>query len=401
MISADSHDYLIRDAFQRFFPDYLKTHPDLPDEKRKTAACIINCKTGGLGYNVSVCESCGKIMVHAVSCNNRSCPCCQAPLEKKWVLERNTELINGIAYYHVIFTMPHELNPLIQANMKPLLGLLFSSVKETLLTLCADKRFMGATPGIICVLHTWGQQLAFHPHLHVCLSGGGLTPSGQFRETRHKGFLIPEAVLADMFRGKYLCALKKLYSSGSLNLSETPEFQDENKFQSFIDTLFSKRWLPFVKETFNGKGNAIEYLARYSYRTAIANSRIVSVTNDCVSFTYKDYRDNGKTKTMTVPGVAFIGLFLQHVLPKRFNRVRFSGYLNNSTKTRNMKLIHLLRGSVYPGNPLRKMTVSELMLKLYNKDICHCPECNGPLRCYPRGTRGGELPPDIRKQIAF
>lgn len=393
MTSTEIHPYLIREAFRRFYPAYEASHPGLSPEKRRAAECIMKCKTGELGYNVSICKDCGKAFVHAVSCNNRSCPCCQAALEKKWVQERNTELVEGIAYYHVIFTLPHELNPLIKANLKLLLGLLFACVKETLLTLCADTKYMGAKPGILSVLHTWGQRLSFHPHLHVCLSGGGITPAGKFVETRHKGFLIPEPVIAHMFRGKYLCALKRLYDAGKLDLPACPQFRDPDGWKEFINLLFSKQWLPFVKETFNGKGNAIAYLARYSYRTAISNSRIVSVTETEVSFRYKDYADGSAEKTLTVDGEKFIGMFLQHILPGGFSRIRYAGYLTNCAKTRNLKLIHRLRSTVYPGNPYRKMKIAELMKLLYGKDICSCPECSGKLIRLPRGMPLSMLPP--------
>lgn len=356
----------------------------------------MRCKTGGPGYNASYCEDCGFPMIHAVSCNNRSCPCCQTPLEKKWEMERNTEMIAGISYYHVVFTIPHELNPLIKPNLKQLLNLQFTCVQETLPTLCADPKFPGAKPGTISVLHTWGQKLSFHPHLHVCISGGGITPAGQFVETRHKGFFLPTAVIASLFRGKYLCALKNLYAKGRLDLSHTVERKDPTVFQAFADHLFQKPWIPFVKETFNGKGNAIRYLARYSYRTAIANSRITGISGTSVTFRYKDYADGGKEKHLTVKGCDFIGMFLQHILPKGFNRVQFSGYLTNCRKTKNLKLIHRLRNTVYSGNSYRGMKVAELIPALYGKDICTCPECSGRMIALPRGMPSEMLPSHLR-----
>ena len=359
----------------------------------------MNCKTGSLGYNVSYCEDCGYPLVHAVSCNNRSCPCCQTPLERKWESERNTELVEGIAYFHVVFTVPHELNDLIRGNPKELLSLLFDCVRDTLLTLCADPKFLGAKPGIISVLHTWGQKLNYHPHVHVCISGGGLTPSGRFAETKHKGFFLPEAAIASLFRGKYLCGLKDLYQNNRLNLADHADLVDPDNWKNFIDLLFQKRWLPFVKETFNGRGNAIRYLARYSFRTAIANSRIIEVTDTHVTFRYKDYADGNREKLLTVDGCVFIGLFLQHVLPKGFNRVRFSGYLTNCRKSKNLKLIHRLRGTVYHGNPFRKMNVAELFQVIYGKDICSCPNCNGPMIRLPRGIPADKLPPQLIKNI--
>lgn len=392
MTSTDNTEYLIRTAFQRFGQPYLEAHPNIETEKFKAVRLISMCKTGDLGYNISICEECGHQVIHAVSCNNRSCPCCQASLASKWEHERNTELIEGISYFHVVFTMPHELNDLIRHNSELLLNLLFKCVQDTLLALCADKKYMGAKPGIISVLHTWGQTLSFHPHIHVCISGGGITPDGQFVETRHKGFFLPKEVIAKMFRGKYLCGLKKLYDDGKLDLSREERFKDPQKWKDFINSLFEKHWIPFVKETFNGKGNAIRYLARYSYRTAIANSRIVSVDEETVTFRYKDYADDNAEKQMTVKGTDFIGMYLQHILPPKFHRFRFSGYLNNCQKAKNLKLIHNLRNTVYPGNPYQKMNTVTLLKALYGTDICICPECSGKMRSLPRGTPLFALP---------
>ena len=377
-------DYPIRKIFQQFYPGYLEKHPSLSVEKRKTASAIMRCKTGELGFDVSICKDCGKILIHYASCNNRSCPCCQLPQEKKWIKLRQNEVVYGIAYYHVIFTLPDELNQLILGNFVLLCNLMFSCVHETLLTLCADRKYMGAKPGIMTVLHTWGQKLNFHPHIHVCLSGGGLTPSGQFVQTRHKGFLIPEAVIAAMFRGKYLAGVRKLHDEGRLCFHSTPELSDPKNWKDFINKLYSKRWLPFVKETFNGKGNAIEYLARYSYRSAISNARILSVTDRDVTFRYKDYKDNSIVKSRTVSGEDFIHLFLLHVLPKGFNRIRYAGYLTNCCKTRNLKQIHFLIGSIWEPSIYSRMNTAELMFHLFKNDICKCPHCSGKLIHYIR-----------------
>ena len=391
-MTTDERAYPIRNAFRGFYNSFLEAHPDLDGEKRKAAECIMKCKTGELGYNISICEKCGNQVIHAVSCNNRSCPNCQAALERKWEAERNTELIKGIAYYHVVFTVPHELNVLILYNMVPLLNLMFKCVQDTLILLCADRKYMGAKPGIISVLHTWGQTLSFHPHIHVCISGGGITPAGQFIETKHRGFFIPEAVIADMFRGKYLCALKKLHDTGKLNLSHTEHLKHPWEWKRFIDHLFKIRWLPFVKETFNGKGNAVRYLARYSYRTAIANSRVLSVDDENVTFRYKDYADGSKEKTMTLKGQDFINRFLTHILPPGFHRMRLSGYLANCKKTENLKLIHRLRNSVYEGNPFRSMKTAELILVFFNRDICACAVCSGRLLPFARGVHHPFIP---------
>lgn len=374
--TGEIREYRIRKAFRSFFHDYSETHVLSPEQK-KAGICISRCKTGELGYNICYCEECDYMEIHSCSCNNRNCPCCQLPLEKKWISSRQSELIEGIAYYHVVFTLPHELNDLIYMNQELLYNLLMKSASDSLITLCADKKYMGALPGIVSVLHTWGQQLNYHPHLHVMLSGGGLNRYGNFIETRHKGFIIPEPVLAKVFRGKYLDQLKKYYESGKLRCEGSCAYlENPTEWKAFLDTLYSKAWLPFLKETFNGNGNAIEYLARYAFRTAISNSRIEEVTGSDVSFRYTDYADNNAKKLKTVPGEEFIRLFLQHVLPKGFHRVRFSGYLTNCRKTQNLKHISRLRGVIYTGNPMAGKTTSELMLILFHVDLCSCQRCS-------------------------
>lgn len=382
---ADSKTYPIRDAFQLFWNDYIQDHL-VSKEQQKAAHCISACKTGSLGYNISYCESCGHTLLHACSCNNRNCPSCQTPQEQKWIMARNSELIEGCAYYHCIFTLPFELNDLIYENQKLLYNLMFSCASATILTLCRDKKYMGATPGIILVLHTWGQKLNFHPHIHLALSGGGLTDSGQFIESSHKGFLLPVEAMGKLFRGKFMAALKTYHDKKLLSFGEKcQELRNHYHFKEFVDSLYAKDWLPFIRETFNGNGNAISYLARYAYRTAISNRRICNVTKTEVSFRYKDYADSNATKMMTVEGTKFIELFLQHILPKGFSRVRFSGYLSNCHKTKKLKLIHKLRGTVYISNPVKGKSMAELLLLLYQKDICVCGKCNGHVVNYPRG----------------
>ena len=387
MTLKDNPSYPIRDAFQKFLPEYLDNYTLTP-QQWKTANCIANCKTGGLGYNVSYCEECGHVEIHASSCNNRHCPCCQSPVEQKWIMERNSELIEGIAYYHAIFTVPYELNSLIYENQELLYGLMFRCATDTLLTLCRDKKYLGATPGIVSVLHSQGQRLNFHPHIHTMLSGGGLTSSGQFVEATHKGYLLPKDAMGRLYRGKFMDALKRYHDQNKLHFhGNCLHLRNSYEWQAFIDLLYNKSWIPHIKETFNGFGNAITYLARYVFRSAISNSRIDSVDDSGVTFHYKDYADDGKTKSMHMSGMEFIEAFLIHVLPKGFCRVRFSGYLCNCKKRKTLKLIHKLRNSVYTGNPVKGKTVAELMLLLYDRDICTCPICNSKKVVHlPRGV---------------
>lgn len=368
-----------------FFPGYAATH-SLSESQGKAAASISACKTGELGYNVSRCPECGHMEIHACSCNNRNCPCCQYPLEKKWIAQRTSEIIPDIAYYHVVFTVPCELNGLIEANQTALLGLMFRSVSDTLLTLCADPKWLGAKPGIISVLHTWGQKLNYHPHIHVLITGGGITPSGKFIEGPHKGFLVPEAVLAAAFRGKYLEGMKSLWEKGKLLFpGRLSQLRNQYEWKEYLDCLYQKHWLPFLKETFNGNGNAVEYIARYVYRTAISNNRIDHVDADGVTFHYKDYTNGGEQKSLTVAGGDFIHAFLRHILPSGFHRVRFSGFLSNCVKTKSLTLIHKLLNRIYMGDPLRGKNMRELLIYLFHKDICECPNCKAAMIRYARG----------------
>jgi len=377
-------EYPMRSIFQNFFDSYATTHA-VSEVQAKAAGCIKNCKTGKLGYNMSVCPDCGHTRIHACSCNNRDCPSCQAPLEQKWVMERNSELVSLIAYYHVIFTVPHELNGLFLENQKLMYDLLFRAASDTLLTLCRDKKYMGATPGIVSVLHTWGQRMNYHPHLHVMLSGGGLTPAGKFIETRHKGFIIPVRVLGKLFRGKFLACLNQFRDSGALRFTGLAQSLEEPaSWKRFIDQLYSIPWLPFVKETFNGNGNAVRYLARYAYRTAISNSRIERISGSDVSIRYTDYADHNRKKLLVISGEEFIRRFMLHVLPRGFHRVRFSGYLANCCKTVNLQHIGFLRRTPYEGNPVKGRSISQILEMIYGTDICSCPVCHHKMDIYYR-----------------
>lgn len=264
---------------------------------------------------------------------------------------------------------------------------MFHAVSDTLITLCADPKWLGAKPGIISVLHTWGQKLNYHPHIHTIITGGGLTADGRFIEGPHKGYLVPESVLASVFRGKYMEGLKSLQEQGKLIFPEKlSHLRNHYEWKGYVDSLYDKKWLPFLKETFNGKGNAVKYLARYAYRTAISNSRIDAVDADGVTFHYKDYADGGKQKSLTMDGEEFVGAFLRHILPTGFHRVRFSGFLANNVKTKKLTLIHKILNRTYKGDPVKGKNMWELILYLFNRDICECPNCKASLVRLARGV---------------
>jgi hypothetical protein len=368
--------YPIQAAMQKFYPEYQKCHV-VDAEQRKTAECIIGCKTGKLGYSVSTCTDCGYFQIHNASCNNRNCPCCQSALQDVWVDVRNSELIEDVPYYHVVFTIPSELNALVYANQKEMYNLLFHSSSQTLLKLSDDKTHLGAQPGIVSVLHTWGSALEFHPHIHTLVSGGGLTKRNTFLVASRKEFFIPLPILSSVFRGKFLFGLKKLYKKGELIFPKSMEEQKTTYgWKKYLDLLYNIGWVTFIKETFGTNGNAVKYLARYAYRTAISNARITEVTDETVSFRWKNYKNGGAMEEMKLKGTEFVRRFLLHVLPSGFTRVRFSGYLSNSKRKKKLKLIRKLTNTV--GIPLRLkgLKTRELILALYHVDIGKCPCCN-------------------------
>lgn len=340
--------------------------------QEKAARAILNCKSGSLGCNISQCTDCGHMEFHNNSCRNRNCPNCQAILKEIWIDKRRAEVIDS-PYFHVVFTVPHELNPLIYGNQELLYSLLHRCSSETLLELSRDKKYLGATPGIIQVLHTWGQTLNFHPHIHCIVSGGGLSDDHKLRKCGDS-FLIPIRIMASKFRGKFLFYLQKYYEAGKLAFSSCADLKNSYCWNEFRDDLYNKDWCPYIKETFNGFGNAIEYLGRYTHRIAITNTRIQSVTKSQVTFSARDYK-SGETKAITLENVEFIRRFLMHVLPSGFQKIRYYGFLNNRTKTGNLKIIFKLQGYQKFKQRYIGLSIAELLKEVWNYDIHICPVC--------------------------
>ena len=367
-------EFFIRKIWQFSYDDYCMSEHFQSDVQKKSSLAILNCKSGRLGINFSQCSDCGHFETHNNSCRNRNCPNCQAVLKEIWVDKRRAEVIDS-PYFHVVFTMPHELNPLIYCNQKLLYGLLHRCCAETLLELSADKKYLGATPGIIQVLHTWNQELDYHVHMHCIVSGGGLTTDRHIRKSS-KNFFIPVGVLRDKFKGKYLAHLNVLYENGSLYFSSScRNLLDYETWKSFKNTLCEKDWCPYIKETFNGFGNAIEYLGRYTHKIAISNSRILSVSETETSFTARGQTPSDPKRRITLKNEEFIRRYLMHVLPSGFQKIRYYGFLNNRMKTQNLKIIFKLQGKRRFRQRYKGMTVAQLLKAVWNFDICLCPEC--------------------------
>lgn len=371
------NDLKIQHIWNLSYADYCNTEHFQSDVQKKASLAILGCKSGSLGLNLSRCTECGHSEVHNNSCRNRNCPNCQAVLKEIWVDRRRAEVIDS-PYFHVVFTLPHELNPLLYCNQKLLYSLFHKCCAETLLQLSSDKKYLGAVPGIIQVLHTWNQELRYHVHMHCIISGGGLTSDRKIRKSKGK-FFIPVFVLRDKFKGKFLSCLNSLYQKHELTFPEScRRLQNPYSWSEFKDALYKKDWCPFIKETFNGFGNAIEYLGRYTHKIAISNSRIISVSDHEVSFSARAIKPGDPRRTITLTHEEFIRRFLMHVLPQGFQKIRYYGFLNNRRKSELLKLIFKLQGYQKFKSRYSGLSMAELIKAVWSTDICLCPECGRP-----------------------
>lgn len=368
------NNYKIQQIWNHSFDSFRSSRHYISDVQLKAAQAIMNCKSGILGCNISQCTDCGHMEFHNNSCRNRNCPNCQAVLKEVWVDKRRAEVIDS-PYFHVVFTLPHELNPLIYCNQKLLYGLLHRCCAETILELSANKKWLGATPGIIQILHTWNQELDYHVHMHCIVSGGGLTKDGKIRKSA-KSFFIRTEVLRDKFKGKYMAHLSSLYEKGSLTFSSSCEkLCNYYHWKEWKNKLYEMDWCPYIKETFNGFGNAIEYLGRYTHKIAVSNSRILSVSDDKVTFSARGKKPGDPKRLISLEHTEFIRRYLMHVLPSGFQKIRYYGFLNNRYKTRNLKLIFKLQGHQRFKAKYINLSMAELLKAVWNLNIHVCPEC--------------------------
>ena len=376
----------IRQIWRHSYGDFCASGHFQSVAQQKASHAILNCKSAKLGCNVSRCSDCGHMEFHNNSCRNRNCPNCQAVLKEIWVDKRRAEVIDA-PYFHVVFALPRELKPLIYCNQKLLYSLFHSCCAQTLLELSADRKYLGATPGIIQVLHTWNQELDYHVHMHCIVSGGGLTKCQQLRKSSGS-FFIPVMVLRDKFKGKFMAHLTSLYQSGSLVFSSACEaLKDSSVWKKWKNRLYEKDWCPYIKETFNGFGNAIEYLGRYTHRIAISNSRILAVAPDTVTFSARGRKPGDPRRCITLQNTEFIRRYLMHVLPPGFQKIRYYGFLNNRMKTQNLKIIFKLQGGQRFRQRYAGLSMAELLKAVWKFDICLCPVCGHAAmkqlgRCY-------------------
>ena len=376
-------DLPIQRIWQSSYGGFLDSGSPLSDVQRKASSAILNCRSGRLGYNVSQCTQCGHIQIHSNSCRSRNCPSCQAVKKEVWVDKRRAEVIDS-PYFHVVFTLPHELNPLLYANQGLLYGFFHRCCAEALLELSASKKHLGAVPGIIQVLHTWDQELNYHVHMHCIVSGGGLTPDRKIRTVK-KNFFIRVEVLRDKFKGKFLAGLQSFFRDRQLVFpASCAKLRNPYRWAEFRDSLYNKDWCPYIKETFNGFGNAIEYLGRYTHKVAISNSRILSVSGTHTTFSARGRKPGDPRRTVTLENTEFIRRFLMHVLPKGFQKIRYYGFLNNRMKSENLQLIFTLQGRQRFRQRYAGLSMAELLRAVWNVDLRICPVC-GCAGMHPMG----------------
>jgi hypothetical protein len=362
----------VQDIFQRYGTDFIDAHLP-PPHVQKAVRAIINCRTAALGGHTDVCEECGYTHISYNSCRNRHCPKCQALSKERWIAARQVELL-PVPYFHVVFTLPSGLDAVVFQNQETLYHLLFKAAQETIRELARDKKYLGAEIGLTAMLHTWGQNLTLHPHIHMIVPGGGLTADGKWIGSRKK-FFIPVKVMARKFRGKFLYYFKK----AKLDFKGSIEYlKDAAQFDNFASSLYEKDWYVYCKRPFKTTSSVLEYLGRYTHRIAISNHRIISCENGQVVFRWRDYRDGNKVKVMTLTADEFIRRFLLHVLPPGFTKIRHYGFLASSVKGVKLAMCMRLLYTTLPVTPT-PLSTAELIKKLIGIDITVCPVCGSSL----------------------
>ena len=348
----------------------METYPyKLGKEQYKAVEGIIRCRTKELGGHEKVCDQCNYRYQAYNSCRNRHCPKCQFVKQEQWADKLAGNLIPG-KYFHVVFTLPHELLPIFEINKRHCYNMLFRATSQALLKAANNLDFLGAQAGAVAILHTWSQTLLYHPHIHMIVPGGGLSEDGMEWKTSKKKFFLPAVVLSRIYRGILIKDIEEALKNGQIKLpGNTPCFSD------LKTKLYSKDWNVYLKKAFGGVNSVLKYLGAYTHRVAISNNRLVSATNEKISFRYKDNRSNGKIKIMELEPNEFIRRFLQHILPDNFYKIRYIGILAMvNVQTKKAQCIALINAKtempILEG--LNAVSVVELIVK---PDILLCPKC--------------------------
>ena len=364
----------LADIFRQYGPAYRQAH-SLPLHQHRLMHAIETCRTEALGGVVEWCDHCQYTHIRYRSCRNRHCPKCQGLAREKWLEQRRGELL-PVEYFHVVFTLPEAIASIAFYNQDAVYDMLFRATAETLLTIARDPQHLGAEIGFFAVLHTWGQNLHFHPHLHCVVPGGGLSADRQQWIRGRRRFLLPVRVLSRRFRRLLLQALDKAYAAGKLQFfGDLQSLRDPQAFAGYLAPLRKSQWVVYAKAPFGGPQHVLEYLGRYSHRVAISNRRLLTLEDGQVSFQWKDYRDGQQQKVMTVSADEFIRRFLQHALPTGFQRIRYYGFLANSHRGAKLTLCRQLLATACSLLLPQPAHCRDFLEALTSTSLRLCPQC--------------------------
>ena len=370
----------VADIFRRHGEAFRQARADhLGRDERRVMGAITACRTAALGGHVEQCDDCGTTRIAYNSCRNRHCPKCQGQARARWLVDRQAELL-PVPYFHVVFTLPAPAGEIAFQNKARVYAILFRAAAETLVTIAADPRHLGAQVGVTAVLHTWGQTLQHHPHIHCVVPGGGLSLDGTRWVACRPGFFLPVPVLSRLFRRLFLQGLQEAFDAGTLRFfGDLAGLAQPAAFTRRLDQLRHINWVIYAKPPFGSPEQVLAYLGRYTHRVAIANSRLIALTDGKVSFAWKDYRHDGKAKTMTLDANEFIRRFLLHTLPSHFHRIRYYGFLANGGRGDNIALCRSLL-AVQSANSARVTARDGGGHHTSAADFAICAECGGTMR---------------------
>jgi predicted Zn-ribbon and HTH transcriptional regulator len=370
----------VQDIFRACGPAWRRRQAGhLSLDQLKVMAAIERCRTAALGGHVAACEDCGHIHVAYNSCRNRHCPKCQGAAARDWLAARQAELL-PVPYYHVVFTLPAAIARIAYQNKAQVYGILFGAACETLLTIAADPKHLGAKIGITAVLHTWGSAMTHHPHVHCIVPGGGISPDGSQWVACRPGFFLPVRVLSRLFRRVFLEKLEASLNKGDLTFrNELAPLAEPKAFAALVGPLRNTEWVVYAKRPFAGPEAVLAYLSRYTHRVAISNSRLIAFDGQTVTFKWKDYRAKARDrqKVMTLEPSEFIRRFLLHVLPKGFHRIRYTGFFANGARAENLARARKLLRAEPTQDPENSAN--------HQNDVHDraapqpCPACGGPM----------------------
>ena len=390
----------VADIFRRAGPTYRQHHATaLSRGQRRVMSAIERCRTAALGGHVEQCDTCGHLRIAFNSCRNRHCPKCQSLVRAQWLDDRQADLI-PVEYFHVVFTLPEAVAAIAYQNKAVVYDLLFQATAETLRTIAADPKHLGAEIGFIAILHTWGQNLLHHPHLHCVVPGGGLSADGERWMSCRPGFFLPVRVLSRLFRRLFLAQLQATFDAGHLHFYHALEgLQAPTAFARYLAPMRQAEWVVYAKPPFGGPRHVLEYLGRYTHRVAISNNRLTEFADDQVSFRWKDYRHESRPKVMQLAAEEFIRRFLLHVLPSGFQRIRHYGFLANRYRAVKLDRSRQLLAEPAPVIPVpdAPLDYRDRYQLLTSKSLRDCPQCGqGHMVCIetflpgamPRGPPG-------------